>query len=60
MPYALYVSWGLLAAYIIGEKFHLIHLAHEWMFLPALGLVFLHLYNRRHCNCEDDQYTPDE
>ncbi len=51
MPYALFLSWGLLAGYILIEKFHLFHIAHEWIFVPALGLVFLHLYNRRHCAC---------
>ena len=38
MPYALYISWGLLAFYIVSEKYHLVHLAHEWVFLPALGV----------------------
>ncbi|MEM6632152.1 MAG: MerC domain-containing protein [Bacteroidota bacterium] len=51
MPYALYLSWTFLAGYILVEKFHLLHLAHEWIYLPAISLVFLHLYNRRHCNC---------
>ncbi|MEM8891060.1 MAG: MerC domain-containing protein [Bacteroidota bacterium] len=54
MPYALYISWALLAGYIVSEKYHLVHLAHEWVFLPALSLVFLHLYNRRYCECEDE------
>ena len=60
MPFALYLGWGLLALIILSEKFHLFHIAHEWIYFPALGLVFLHLYNRRHSNCEDEQCGVDE
>lgn len=55
MPFALYVSWGLLAGYILIEKLHLFHLSHALIYFPALSLVFLHLYNRRHCRCEEDE-----
>ncbi|MEL6675562.1 MAG: MerC domain-containing protein [Bacteroidota bacterium] len=52
MPFAMYGSWGLLALYIVCEKYHLVHLEHELIFVPALSLVGLHLYNRHHCRCE--------
>lgn len=51
MPMAMYISWGLLAAYILVETFHLFHLSHSLIYIPALSLVVLHLYNRRYCNC---------
>lgn len=47
MPAALYTSWALLALYIVCEKYHLLHLSHELVYIPALSLVFLHLYNQR-------------
>ncbi len=56
MPFALYFCWGILAAYILIETFHLMHLSHGLIYLPAFGLVFLHLHNRWHCRCEDDEH----
>ena len=58
MPLALYASWTLLAMYIVSEKYELLHLGHGWVYLPALSLVFLHLYNRRHCRCEEEMKLP--
>ncbi len=55
MPAALYGSWGILTLFILNEKFHLFHLSHALMFIPAIGLVSLHLYNRRHCRCVDEE-----
>ena len=55
MPYALFISWALLAAYILIEAFHLFHISHALIYPPALSLVFLHLYNRKYCRCEEDQ-----
>ncbi|MEM7372464.1 MAG: MerC domain-containing protein [Bacteroidota bacterium] len=54
MPFALYFAWALLAGYILIETFHLFHLSHALIYFPAFGLVFLHVYNRRHCRCEED------
>lgn len=54
MPTALYSSWIILAFLILNEKFHLIHLPHEVIYLPTLSLIGLHLYNRRYCNCEEE------
>ncbi|MEO0473344.1 MAG: MerC domain-containing protein, partial [Bacteroidota bacterium] len=54
MPYALYISWGVLAAYVLVEAFHLFHVSHTLIYFPALSLVGLHLYNRHHCRCEDE------
>ena len=53
MPVALYSSWALLAMFILNEKLHLFHIDHLFIFVPAIGLVSLHLYNRKYCNCDD-------
>ena len=55
MPAALYTSWGLLTLFILNEKFPLFHVDHLFILFPALGLVSLHLYNQKYCNCEDDE-----
>jgi hypothetical protein len=59
----LIVSWVLLALFILNEKFEGVHIAEAWIYLPAVSLVGLHLYNQRYCpHCEDeaDCATPDE
>ena len=52
MPKAMYVSWGILAFLILNESLHLLPIPHILMYLPAFCLVFLHLYNRKYCQCE--------
>ena len=55
MKYAMWASWGVLSLIILNEKIEWVHLPHETIYFPALSLVFLHLYNRRYCQCDDDQ-----
>ncbi|MEX0315230.1 MAG: MerC domain-containing protein [Allomuricauda sp.] len=47
--YALWISWLVLAMVILNEKFSLVPLIEEVVYIPALGLVILHLYNRKYC-----------
>ncbi|MBX2814916.1 MAG: MerC domain-containing protein [Saprospiraceae bacterium] len=42
---ALYLSWILLAGLLFNHRFHLISLPHILLYIPAIGLVGLHLYN---------------
>ena len=55
MPLALYLSWGLLAFLILHERFPYFDIPHLMIYLPAFGLVFLHLYNRKYCKCEEEK-----
>ncbi|MEM1321416.1 MAG: MerC domain-containing protein [Bacteroidota bacterium] len=55
MPMALYASWVLLAILVFNESLQLLPLNHALIYLPALSLVGLHLYNRRYCQCEADR-----
>lgn len=57
---ALYSSWALLALFVIGEKFGFMHLGYGLIYVPALSLVGLHLYNRKFHFCEDDQCCANE
>lgn len=54
MRYGLWISWGLLAFVILNEKFELLHLAESVIYVPSLALIGLHLYNRKYCQCEDE------
>ena len=54
MKVALPTSWLLLAGVILNEKFEVVHLAEAWIYVPALSLVVLHLYNHRNCQCADN------
>lgn len=62
VKYALFASWVFLTFIILNEKFEGFHLAEEWVYLPALSLVGLHLYNRKYCQCKNEQccVIPDE
>jgi len=52
MKYALFISWTALAFVLFNEKLELFHLAEEVIYLPTLGLIGFHLYNRKYCQCE--------
>lgn len=55
MPKAMYIAWGVLAVLIINESFHALPIPHLLIYLPAFSLVFLHLYNRKYCRCEEEK-----
>jgi len=53
IPKTLYVLWVCLAILVVNSSFHFIPLPHALLYIPALGLSALHLYNQRYCKCED-------
>lgn len=59
MPFVLYFSWGLLAILILHERFPYFEIPHVMVYLPAFSLVFLHLYNRKYCQCKEEQCCVD-
>lgn len=60
MPFLLWGSWAVLTAMILNEKLHLFHIDHIYVFLPAMALVGLHLYNRKYCTCEEEDCCVNE
>jgi len=54
MKIALFISWAALAMVIFNEKLALFHWVEEVIYLPTLALIGLHLYNRRYCQCENN------
>ncbi|MEM1120619.1 MAG: MerC domain-containing protein [Bacteroidota bacterium] len=55
MPKAMYGAWILLAFLIINDSFHALPLPHASIYLPALSLVVLHVYNQKYYNCEAEE-----
>lgn len=51
---AMWVSWALLLTVISNEKTQWFTLFEEAIYIPALMLVALHLYNLKYCQCKDD------
>jgi len=46
--------WTFLLLLVLNEKFGLWHVQEEVIYVPAIGLILLHFYNRRFCHCEDE------
>ncbi|WP_299524118.1 MerC domain-containing protein [Winogradskyella sp.] len=51
---ALWISWVLLCAGILNEKFEILHLPEISIYIPAIALIILHLYNKKYCQCKDE------
>ena len=51
---ALWISWFFLSFIIINEKFNWISLPEYAIYIPALALVVLHVYNLKYCQCKTD------
>ncbi|MCG1036819.1 MerC domain-containing protein [Polaribacter sargassicola] len=52
---ALWFSWAFLFTVIINEKFELLSLNENIIFIPTISLIYLHLYNRKYCQCNTDK-----
>ncbi|WP_010136220.1 MerC domain-containing protein [Ochrovirga pacifica] len=52
MQLSLWFSWSTLAFVVLNEKFHWFALAEFYIYFPTLALVFLHIYNRKYCQCD--------
>ncbi|MEM7552260.1 MAG: MerC domain-containing protein [Bacteroidota bacterium] len=55
IKYALWFSWSILAIVIFNEKLGFMHLNEGIIYIPALSLIVLHIYNRRYCQCKIDE-----
>lgn len=51
---ALWISWIFLVFVVLNEKFSLIPLMEEAVYVPTLGLIFFHLYNHKYCQCRQE------
>ena len=48
--YALWISWVVLTIIVLNEKLSIVELPETAIYLPAVSLIVLHLYNRKYCN----------
>ena len=55
----LFVFWGILAILLISEEFELFHLPEFITYLTGLTLAGLHIYNKKHCQCVEDECCVD-
>jgi len=58
MPKAMYISWSLLALFMINDKFSYLQLPAFMLYLPACSLILLHIYNRKYCQCYNGHCCP--
>ncbi|MDO6674040.1 MerC domain-containing protein [Tenacibaculum sp. 1B UA] len=54
MKYALWITFVLLFIIILNEYIQSIKLPEKSIYVPSLGLVFLHTYNRKYCQCANN------
>lgn len=55
-----WTCWIAMFMLIVNESLGWLHLPHSCIYVPSLGLVLLHIYNKKYCQCTDDaccQYT---
>lgn len=51
IQYALWGSWALLLVFVLGETLSLALFPAFLVYLPALAIVGLHVYNLKYCQC---------
>lgn len=51
---ALWISWMALAFVVLNERIEWINLPEYAIYLPAIFLIGLHLYNQKYCQCGED------
>lgn len=60
VQYTLGISWIVLGLVILNEKFHLVSLQEEAIFIPSISLAFFHLYSRKYCQCGKEECCVNE
>ena len=49
-----FIFWGLLAFLLITEEFEIFHLPEFLTYGAGITLAFLHIYNKKYCQCSDE------
>jgi len=55
MPILLCFSWLLLTVLIINNLLHIFNIPHALIYIPAIALTILHIYNRKYCTCKANE-----
>lgn len=56
----LWISFSCLLTVIINEKFSLFYINDNFLYIPAISLITLHLYNRKYCKCDSNKCCSNE
>ena len=57
---ALWISFTALFMVIINEKINAINLNEKAIYIPAIALIMLHLYNKKYCQCHTNTCCTNE
>ncbi|OEK08325.1 hypothetical protein A8C32_02415 [Flavivirga aquatica] len=52
---ALWINWFIVLVLIINEKMGWLHLSESFIYFPAGGLIFFHIYNSKYCQCKNGE-----
>jgi hypothetical protein len=50
-----FIFWSILAFLLISEEFEILHLPEVITYATGFSLAFLHIYNKKYCQCEDEE-----
>lgn len=53
LKHVLFTIWGILSFLVINEKVHFLNISESWKYLTAFGLISLHMYNLKYCQCSE-------
>lgn len=59
MRIALWATWAVLLSAILNETFEIRPLPEASVYIPAIIIAALHLYNQKYCRCTDECCTQD-
>lgn len=51
MGYTMTITWALLFLAVFNETLEMAELSELVVYIPAFGLIGLHLYNQKYCTC---------
>jgi len=51
----LWINWVILAFFVVNEKFSWVAIADALIYIPAIGLVILHFYNRKFFHSHEEK-----
>ncbi len=57
---ALWLSWIALLIVLLNEKLEIYPLPEVVIYIPAIALMVVHLYNRKNCKCNTDKCCVNE
>ncbi|WP_046757608.1 MerC domain-containing protein [Kordia jejudonensis] len=55
MKFLMWITWLCLCLFILNEKLAWFSIPEYAIYLPGIGLIVLHVYNKKYCQCKDDQ-----